>query len=202
VKGNTFQGSVTVTAPAETLTLSATPQTVIYSSVVTLNGTLSSQKIGETVDALATQCGESAATKAATVQTTTGGAYAAPLRPAKNTQYTVRVRSTTSTVVSVQVKPRVRLGRIAPHRYSVSIYAAQSFAGKYATFQRFNGSLARWVFVKRVVLRKNPTNILPTVISSLAFGSTVRSRSKVRVILPQSQAGSCYLAGSSNVIRS
>ncbi|MDP9255715.1 MAG: hypothetical protein M3Q31_04055, partial [Actinomycetota bacterium] len=201
VKGNTFQGTVTVTAPAETLTLSATPQTVSYAGEVTLSGTLSSQKIGENVEVIATQCGTSGASKATTVQTTTGGAFSASLRPAKNTDYTVKVKSTSSQVVSVKVRPRLRLGRVAPHRYSLRLFAAQSFAGKYAVFQRFNGSLARWVFIKRVLLRKDSTNILPTVISSRAFRSTVRSRLKVRMILPQSQAGSCYLSASSNGIR-
>ena len=202
VKGNTFQGAVTVTTPAETLTLSVTSQTVIYSAKVTLSGTLSSQKVGENVDALATECGTSAASRATTVQTTTGGAYTASLRPSKNTDYTVKVKSTTSAIVSVKVRPRLRLGRVSPHRYAVSVYAAQSFAGKYAVFQRYNGSLARWVFIKRVLLHKNSTNILPTVISSRAFSSTTRPPSRVRMILPQTQAGSCYLAGTSNVIRS
>ena len=37
------------------------------------------------------------------------------------------------------MEPRLRLGRVAAHRYSLRVFAAQSFAGKFATFQRFNG---------------------------------------------------------------
>jgi plastocyanin len=202
IKGKTFQGTITVTAPSETLTLSATPQSLIFSAQMTLNGILSSHKVGESVDVLATECGQTAVAKATTVQTTTGGAFTAALRPAKNTDYTVKSKNTTSTVASVKVRPRLRLGRVAAHRYTVRVFAAQSFAGKYVSFQRFNGSLARWVFVKRVLLRTNPTNILPTVVSSRTFGSTIRSGLKIRLILPHSQAGSCYLAGGSNVVRS
>lgn len=202
IKGNTFQGTITVTAPSETLTLSAAPQSLIFSAQITLNGILSSHKVGESVDVLATECGQTATAKATTVQTTTGGAFTAALRPAKNTDYTVKSKNTTSKVASVKVRPRLRLGRVAAHRYTVRVFAAQSFAGKYVSFQRFNGSLARWVFVKRVLLRTNPTNILPTVVSSRAFGSTIRSGLKIRLILPHSQSGSCYLSGSSNVIRS
>jgi plastocyanin len=202
IKGKTFQGTITVTAPVETLTLSAAPLSLRYSAQVTLNGILSSQKVGENVDVLATECGQTATTKTITVQTTTGGAFTAALRPAKNTEYTVKSKSTTSKVAGVKVRPRLRLGRVAAHRYSVRVFAAQSFAGKYVSLQRFNGSLARWVFVKRVLLRANSTNVLPTVISSRVFRSTVRSGVKIRLILPQSQAGSCYVADSSNVIRS
>jgi hypothetical protein len=82
------------------------------------------------------------------------------------------------------------------------VFAAQSFAGKYGTFQRYNGTLRRWVKVKRVLLRANSTGIAPTVISSVSFRSTIKPRLKVRVILPQLQVGSCYLSGRSNVILS
>ena len=204
VKGNTFRGTVTVTGqvPAETLTLSAKPRTVVYGGKVTLTGTLSNQKVGEKVDVLATACGQTAATKVTTVQTTTGGAYTAVVQPLKNTVYTVKVKNTSSQAVTVKVRPRLRLGKVASHRYSLRVFAAQSFAGKYGTFQRYNGTLRRWVKVKRVLLRANSTGIAPTVISSVSFRSTIKPRLKVRVILPQLQVGSCYLPGRSNVILS
>ncbi len=101
VKGNTFRGTVTVgSAPnpprADTLTLAAKPQLVIFGGNVTLGGTLSNQKVGENVDVLAKPCGQTAPTKVTTVQTTTGGAFAAVVRPLKNTLYTVKVKNTTS----------------------------------------------------------------------------------------------------------
>jgi len=204
VKGNTFRGTVTVTGqvPAETLTLSAKPRTVVYGGKVTLTGTLSNQKVGEKVDVLATACGQTAATKVTTVQTTTGGAFTAVVQPLKNTVYSVKVKNTSSQAVTVKVRPRLRLGKVASHRYSLRVFAAQSFAGKYGTFQRYNGTLRRWITVKRVLLRANSTGIAPTVISSVSFRSTIKPRLKVRVILPQLQVGSCYLSGRSNVILS
>ena len=203
VKGNTFRGTVTVTGqvPAETLTLSAKPRTVVYGAKVTLTGALSNQKAGENVSVLATACGQAAA-KVTTVQTTTGGAYTAVVRPLKNTVYAVKVKNTSSQAVTVQVRPRLRLGKVAPHRYSLRVFAAQSFAGKYGTFQRYNATLGRWVNVKRVLLRANSTGVAPTVISSVSFRSTIRPRLKVRVLLPQLQVGSCYLPGRSNTILS
>jgi plastocyanin len=207
VKGNTYRGTVTVgSAPnppgPDTLTLAAKPRLVIYGGNVTLTGTLSNQKVGEHVDVLATPCGQAAATKVTTVLTTTGGAFTAVVRPLKNTVYTVKVKNTTSNAVSPKVSPKLRLRKLAAKRYSLRVLAARGFAGKYGTFQRFNGTLGRWVTVKRVLLRANSTGVAPTVISSVAFRSTIRPLLRVRVVLPQLQVGSCYRPGRSNVIRS
>jgi len=204
VKGNTFRGTVTVSgpAPADTLTLAVTPQLVVYRGRVSLSGTLSNQKVGENVDVLAAPCGQSAATKVSTVQTTTGGAFTAVVQPLKNTVYTAKVKNTRSPTVAVKVRPRLRLRKLAPHRYSLRVFAAASFAGKYATFQRYNGALGRWIKVKRVLLRANATGVAPTVISSVPFRSAIRPKLKVRVVLPQLQVGSCYRPGCSNVILS
>ncbi len=204
VKGNTFRGTVTVTgqAPAETLTLTAKPQALVYGGKVTLTGTLSNQKVGENVDVLATACGQTAATKVTTVQTTTGGAYTAVVAPLNKTVYSVKVKNMSSQAVTVKVRPRLRFSKLAAHRYSLRVFAAQSFAGKYGTFQRYNGTLRRWVNVKRVLLRANPTGVAPTVITAVSFRSTIPARLKIRVILPQLQVGSCYLPGISNTILS
>jgi hypothetical protein len=191
-----------VTAPPvpDTLTLFADPQDVIYSSKVNLTGELSSKKAGVDVAVMAKPCGRTAATKVATVQTTANGEYSTDLRPGRNTIYTTQVGTTTSPEASIKVRPRLRLGRVAAHRYSLRVFAAQSFAGRFATLQRLKGN--RWVSVKRVFLQKNSTNILPTVISSAPFRWNSRTRPRIRAILPQSQAGSCYLSGISNDIRS
>jgi plastocyanin len=204
VKGGSFRGTVTVSGapPAVTLTLAVKPQLLVYGARVTLSGTLSNQKVGENVEVLARPCGQSAAAKVSTVQTTTGGAFTAVVQPLKNTVYTVKVKNTRSPAVAVKVRPRLRLRKLAPHRYSLRVFAAASFARKYATFQRYNGALGRWIKVKRILLRANATGVPPTVISSVSFRSAIRPRLKVRVVLPQLQVGSCYRPGRSNVILS
>lgn len=197
-----LQGTLTLSDPPapDTLSLFAQPDRVIYSSKLTLTGELSSKKAGTDISVLAMPCGRSTATKAATIQTTAGGEYTLSVRTARNTVYTVETGTTKSSEVAVKVQPRLRLGRTSAQHYSLRVFAAQKFAGRWATFQRYNGS--RWVFVKRVRLHSNSTNILPTVISSVAFRATISPRARIRAILPQSQAGSCYLSGTSNIIRS
>ena len=127
------------------------------------------------------------------------GAYSVAVQPLMNTAYTVKLRNTTSNAVTVSVRPRLQLARIAAHRYSLRVTAAQSFDGKYAGFQRFTG--VRWVAVKTVLLRANATGVAPTVISSATFRSTVKTGVRVRAVLGRAQVGSCYLAGTSNAIR-
>jgi len=121
---------------------------------VTLSGALSTHRAGENAEILAQPCGQPSATKVAPVTTTTGGKYSAQVQPLKNTIYTVKVQNSTSKAVSVKVRPRLRLRKVAPHRYSLRVFAAQSFAGKSASFQRYSAALRRWVVIRRVVLRR------------------------------------------------
>jgi plastocyanin len=205
VKGNTFRGTITVTGSTPgggSLTLAARPQIVVYGGKLTLSGALSNKKSGENAEILAQPCGQPSATKVATVTTTTGGVYSAPVQPSKNAIYTVKVKNVTSNAVSVKVRPRLRLRKVAPHRYSLRVSAAQSFAGKSASFQRYSAALRRWVLVRRVVLRANASGVAPTVISSVTFRSSIRARLRVRAVLGQTQVGSCYIAGRSNIIYS
>jgi plastocyanin len=200
-KGKNFRGTVTV-AKAPTLSLAVAPGVVLYGRKVTLSGTLAGQRAGESLQVLAQQCGESASTRIATATTTAGGAYSYQPQPLKNTVYTVKFKNSTSKAATVKVRPRLRLGKVAPHRYSLRVFAAQSFAGKYASFQRYRPALRRWVRVKRVILRPNGTGVAPTVITSAKFRSGIKAGLRVRVVLGQAQVGSCYVAGRSNPIRS
>src|ERR1700693_5750129 len=117
VKGNTYRGTVTVTAPPETLTLAVTPQVLVYGGKVMLTGTLSSHAVGANIDVLAQQCGQTAATKVTTVQTIAGGAFTAGVQPLENTTYTVKSKAVTSNAVAVTEKPLLRLVKTAQHRY-------------------------------------------------------------------------------------
>lgn len=201
-KGNTFRGTVTVTAAPASLSLTAKPVLVIYGSPDLLAGKLSTQQTGENVDVLAQQCGAPSATKTATVQTTTGGVYSATVKPLMNTAYTTKFKAVASSVVTVRVRPRLRLARVAPHRYTLRVFGATSFAGKYASFQRYNSTLRRWVAVRTVLLKANSTGVAPTVITAGSFRSSVAGGLRVRVTLGQAQVGSCYAPGLSNTIRS
>jgi plastocyanin len=200
-KGKNFRGTVTVATPLGT-TLAVTPKTLAYGRKVTISGALTSKQAGQPLQVQALQCGATAPTKLANVTTTTGGAFTYQAQPLKNTAYSVQSKGLTSTSVSTSVMPRLRLAKVGRHKYTLMISAGDSFAGKYATFQRFRKSTHRWVKVKRVLLQANTTGVAPTVITSAAFRSGIRAGVRIRATLGAKQVGSCYLAGRSNTIRS
>lgn len=197
-KGKSFSGTITVTAAAASLSLAAHPMVVVYGGSSTLSGVLSTQKTGESIDVLAQQCGASASTKLTAATTTTGGAYTAAVKPLMNTAYTAKDKSLSSSAVTVRVRPSMHLVKVAAHRYSLRVSAASSFAGKYASFQRYNSALRRWVVVKTVGLKASTAGIAPTVVSTATFRSTIHAKLRIRATLPQAQVGGCYAAGTSN----
>lgn len=202
-KGKTYRGSITVTGTAapDTLSAAASPPIVVYGGHVALAGTLSSLQTGQSVDVLEQRCGSSAQGKTTTVMTVTGGTYSASIAPVITTTYAARVKLTTSPNVVVKVRPRVKLAKVAAHKYSVRVTAANKLVGKYAGFQRFNAATGRWVAVKVVPLR-TVTGAGLAVTTSATFRSTVKPLLRVRAVLSQAQVGSCYLPGTSNTIKS
>jgi plastocyanin len=201
-KGNKFHGTVTVAKSLTAGPLTLTPKSVVYGRKTTLAGTLATLQAGQSVQVLATECGTTTSKLVTTVTTTTGGKFSYAASPLKKTAYAAKVKNTTSSAATANVMPRLVLGKVAKHRYTVSVSAAQSFAGKRATFQRWRKATKRWIKVKRVTLKANTTGVAPTVISSAKFRSKIKSRLKVRIVLGPKQVGACYAAGRSNTIRS
>lgn len=200
-KGKNFRGAVTV-SPNPTSSLSITPRTVAYGAKVTLAGTLTDKQSGESLQVMALQCGTTTSTALATIKSTTGGAFTYQAQPLRATTYSVRVKNSDSSTVDARVLPRLRLGKVGRHQYAVHVSAAQSFAGKVASFQRYNELKKRWVKVKQVVLQADATGVAPTVVTSATFKSGISAKQRVRVTLGAKQVGACYLAGRSNTIRS
>ncbi len=201
-KGNKWRGTVTVATSPTSGPLTLAPTSVVYGHKSTLTGTLASAQSGQSVQIQGTECGTTTSKLLATVTTTTGGKFSYPAAPLKKTAYTAKVKSSTSPAATADVQPRLQLKKVAKHRYTVTVFAAESFAGKLATFQRYRSTTKRWVKVKRVLLKANTTGTAPTVITSAKFRSRIRARLRVRASLGSKQVGLCYAAGRSNTIRS
>ena len=200
-KGKSFHGTVSV-APPPDVSLAVTPKSIVYGGKVTLSGKLVSQQSGQSLQVMAQACGASSATKLGNVTTGTGGAYTTTAAPLKQTSYTVKSKSSTSLAAAVGVQPLLKLRKVARHRFALKISAAQSFAGKFAAFQRYVVKTKRWRGVKQVLLKAGPTGTAPTVFTTAAFRSSLGAKLRVRMILKQAQAGACYEPGRSNTIRS
>jgi plastocyanin len=204
------KGTVTVKAAAATLTLSAAPVAATYGNSTTLAGSLSTQQSGQKVSIDAQPCDAHSAKSVANVTTTTGGAFTDQERPTMNTAYQASYKpaggpAVQSATVSVKVRPKVTLAKIATRKFTVRIYAATSFVGRAIVFQRFNSALAKWISVRSVLLRTafgSATPLPSTTVSSATFKVKIKRHLRVRAVLPPAQAGTCYLAARSATIRS
>jgi hypothetical protein len=165
------------------VSLAAAPRVVTYGATATLTGTLSSQAAGEQLTIEQEQCGASAFSKLTTVATATGGAFTSAVQPLKSTTYQVRYKSVTSSQVTVRVRPRITLGKVAPRRFTIRVRAADSFAGKSVAVQRFNAATRRWVLVRYAVLRAGTGAVAPTVSSSVTVTLAVLSNFPALVLL-------------------
>jgi len=189
-------------APDPTVTVAPAAMQVVYGAATGLSGAVSSQKTGEKVTVQAEACGQNAFKNAGTATTAAAGAWSLAVRPTVTTQYRAKVKNSMSPTVTVAVRPRVTLSKAGKRKYKVRITAEQSFAGRLVTFQRFRASSQSWVRVRKATLRQVSTGPEATVVSGITFRSGLQRGRRVRVVLAKAQAGACYLAGVSNVIRS
>jgi hypothetical protein len=118
-----------------------------------------------------------------------------------NTVYTAQLRKAVSVASTVRVRPLIKLTRVAAHKYALRVSGGESFAGKYASFQRYNATTKRWAAVKLIALKASKTGVAPAVVAVATFRSTVKTGLRIRATMAQAQVGTCYAAGLSNTIR-
>jgi plastocyanin len=191
-------------APVGSPTLSANKSKVIFGGAVVLSGKLPVSKAGEKVTLRAevlTRTGTKQTSTVAEVLSTASGAFTFTTAPTAQTAYTVSwqatpATATTSSPVTVTVAPRIGFGIVKKvGRYltfSGKATSAIPYAGKSLYLQRRN-ALGQWVSLKRVVLKS----------STIATRATVRlprGLSSIRVLMPQAQVGTGYVAGVSRVV--
>jgi hypothetical protein len=188
-------------AAAPTVTLQAAPAIVTYGGAVTLSGALSNQRAGQNINLEAQDCGQTAFKKLASVTTATNGAFTTSAKPTMNTSYRSHFKSSTSPVVPVKVRPQLVLTRVSAGKFTAKVGAGQSLVGKYVAFQRYKSSVRKYVTVKKVTLTKVTPGVAPTQVSSANFRSTVKRGTKVRLSMPQSQVGTCYVPANSRSVK-
>jgi plastocyanin len=198
--GGAFRGSVTVTGPKTSVTLSPSRKVAPFKAPVTLSGVISSQQTGESVTVSAQECGKTSFTQLGTATTTAGGNWTFTVRPGLNTVYRSRWRATDSPSATVSVGPTLRLTRLRS-RFTLRVSATHGFIGKTVFFQRYRAAVRRWATLKRVTLRTVRPPVAGTVVTSVSFRSRVRRGWRLRALLPQAQAGTCYVSAASNTLR-
>jgi hypothetical protein len=93
-------------------------------------------------------------------------------------------------MVTIDVRPRISLS-LRQGVFSLKVATARSLTGKVVYFERLS-AFGQWVIRKRLVLNAR---------SAKRFRAKLpHGRSRVRVFIPQGQAGPGYLAGLSRVL--
>jgi plastocyanin len=195
-----IKGTVAVTAPKVSVTLTATPHTVKFLGTASFSGTSSSTRANQKVTLLGQTCGSGAFTQVGVTKTATGGTYSLIRPPAMNTAYESQVGTSTSTPVTVKVVPSVHLAKIARNRFRVEVKAGSGFAGKYVLFQR-RKSNGHWITSKKVTLKITQKIGSTATLTTRAFAARVRHGRRVRATLTAGQAAPCYLGSRSNTVK-
>jgi plastocyanin len=190
------RGRVTVRTPAlrVSVSIASSRQIVIFGGSVMLSGTASTLRVGETIT-IVEQRFNGVTTRTA-VTTGAGGVWSFEAEPRILSTYRAEFGNAVSSAVTVQVRPRVSLRKVARTKFAATVVAGRSFAGRFVVFSRWAPRLRRWVAIRRVYLRSSTT----ASISVATFRAKVRRGTKLRLFLTQGQAAPGYLAGQSNFI--
>ena len=183
------KGTVTVNAPAASLTLQAGATTVVYGNSTTVSGVVTNQVTTEPVNLTSQPFGKG--TQSIATQTTqANGAFSFGVSPTIQTSYQAHWRTSASPSVSVDVAPRVGFGQ-SGRLYVAKVTSDLGYGGHYVWVQRKSpyGSFRN---VKRIYLGTN---------SRAVFRVTVpKGRSILRLVLPATEAGLGYVQGVSRLI--
>src|SRR6266545_1850331 len=185
-----LKGTVIVRGAPDQVTLAASVPVVKFGGQVTLTGTVSNKKAGETVTLV----------QLPFLQTTTNGVFSFNVTPQIYTQYQAQWKTLESSVF-IQVQPMIKLPYVSKSGYyHFYVTASQSFAGRFVLLQRF--TLAKtWVNLRRLQLGSKSGRIL-------AVGAVrkmiPRGRWSVRIFMPATEMPGGYLdawSGTQPVVR-
>ena len=184
-------GTVTVKGLPPTLTFAASSQYVVFGDKVTLSGTVSNHKAGESVTIYYQPYPQPNLIERATVLTGTGGTFSFIVSPQIATSYQAAWKGAYATPTSIQVQPKVTLGR--NNGWIIHAAAGVSFNGKAVQLQRLNVLTGQWVTLKKVILNSKSS---AKVIYKLPKGLN-----QLRVTMSVNQAGAGFLGAISPTVK-
>jgi len=143
-------GTITVKGAPPTLKLQASSGYTVAGTKMSLTGSVSSGKAGEQVQIFYQPYPMPNAILRTTVLTTTGGFFSFTIAPGILTTYQASWKGAYSTPTTIQVQPRLTLGRNGA--WLVHAYGGHGLAGKEVLFQRLNTLTGQWVTLRKVQL--------------------------------------------------
>jgi plastocyanin len=185
-----IRGTVVVKGAPPTLTLAASSGLAVAGDKVTLSGIVSSHQAGEQVSIFYQPYPMANAIQRAVVLTTTGGAFSFDVAPGILTTYQATWKGAFATPTTVQVQPRLTLGRNAA--WIIHAYGGHGLAGRDVQFQRLNTLTGQWVTLKKVQLNSRSG---ARVVVALPKGLN-----HLRLAMSVNSAGAGLLGGTSAVL--
>jgi len=176
-------GTINVKGLPPTLTLGVSAPIATAGDKVTLSGTVSSHKPGESVSIYYQPYPQPNLILRVTLLTTDGGNFSFIVAPGVLTTYQASWKGAYATPTTVQVRPRVSLGRSGS--WIAHVYASRTMAGREVQFQRLNSATGQWVTLKKVMLGSA---------NSARFTLKLpKGVNKIRLAMSVNQAGAGYL---------
>jgi plastocyanin len=172
-----IRGTVVVKGAPPTLTLAASAKYVVAGDKLTLTGIVSNHQAGEQVSIFYQPYPAANAIQRAVVLTSTGGTFSFDVAPGILTTYQATWKGAFATPTTVQVQPRLSLGRNGA--WIVHAYGGHGLAGRDVQFQRLNTATGQWVTLKKVQLNgRSAARVevtLPNGINQLRLAMSVNS---------------------------
>lgn len=179
---------------ADRVTLQARPL-VVSSMRVTLSGAVDNGRAGEDVTIQAKDCGLDFFRVVSGAVTSEGGSWFQYYWPGRTTTLRAVWKDATSAEVTIRKRAFVALYKRSAGRIEVRA-SGRSVWRKRVFIQRFDRRLGTWRAVKTVVLTENRYG----GVAFATFAVSLPKGTRVRAVLPRSQTGPCYLAGTSNTL--
>jgi len=196
-----LKGEVVVHGAPPQISLVASSAVVKFGTPVTLTGTVSNKKAGETVTLVQLAFGQTTKQVVATLQTTTGGTFSFTVTPQLTTTYQAQWPGKSESSVTVQVQPMIKLPFVSKTGYfHFYVTASTSFAGRTVFLQRY--TLAKtWVNIRSLTLGSKSGRLI-----SVRFVRSLvpRGRWSIRVFMPATEMGGGYLdswSGTQPIVR-
>jgi plastocyanin len=184
-------GTIVVKGLPPTLTFAASSQYVVFGDKVTLSGTVSSHKGGESVTIYYQPYPQPNLIQRVTLLTAADGTFSFIVSPQIATSYQAAWKGAYATPTSIQVQPKVTLGR--NNGWIIHAAAGVSFRGKAVQFQRYNTSTGQWVTLKKVILNSKS--------SAKLLYKLPKGLNQLRLTMSVNQAGAGFLGAISPTVK-
>lgn len=185
-----MKGTVVVKGAPPTLSLAVSQAYMTFGDKLTLSGVVSNHRAGEQVTIFYQPYPQPNPIQRTVVLTSAGGAYSFVISPEVLTTYQAAWKGAYSTPTTVQVQPRLSIGRDGVWILHAS--AGHTMAGRDVLFQRLNTSTGQWVtLVKTMLNARSAARVVVTL---------PKGMNHLRLAMSVNEAGAGYLAGFSPIL--